>query len=72
MIVICNASDQRFGLVYEDMRVRNATSASNGLCKIMCVTINSQVRRIDYIACQPIVAKFGKQIYTIKFISNLF
>ena len=38
----------------------------------MCITINSRVMRIDYIASYPIVAKFGKQIDTIKFISNLF
>ena len=72
VILIWNASDERLGLLYEDMRVRNTTSASNGLCKIMCITINSRVLRIDYIASYPIVAKFGKQIDTIKFISNLF
>ena len=42
------------------------------LCKIMCITINSRVWGIDYIAGQTTVPKFGKQIDTIKFICNLF
>ena len=32
------------------------------LCKIMCITINSRVWGIDYIAGQTTVPKFGKQI----------
>ena len=31
VIVICNASDERFGLLYEDTGVKNATSASNNI-----------------------------------------
>ena len=42
------------------------------ICKIMCITINSRVWGIDYIAGQPTVTKFGKQIGTIKFVCNLF
>ena len=42
------------------------------ICKIMCITINSRVWGIDYIAGQPTVAKFGKQTDTIKFVCKLF
>ena len=39
------------------------------LCKIICITINKRIWGIDYIAGQPTVAKIGKQIDTIKFLT---
>ena len=72
MVVICNAFDERFGLLYEDMEVRSDTLPSNKIMQSICTTVNSQVWRTRYITIQPTVPKFGKQINTIKFICNHF
>ena len=40
LIVICNAFDERFGLLYEDMKVKNAASLSNNIMQDMCTSIN--------------------------------
>ena len=47
--------DKRFGLLYEDMEVRNATFASNKIMQNLCATFNSRVWGIDYIASQSTV-----------------
>ena len=60
------------GLLYEDMEVISATSASYKIMQNMCTTINSQVWRIDYITGQPTVLKFDKPMDAIKFICNHF
>ena len=52
--------DERFGLLYEDMEVRNAIFARNKIMQNMCTTLNSRVWGIDYITSQPTLAKFGK------------
>ena len=60
LVVICNAFDERFQLLYEDMEVRNATFASNKIMQNMCITFSSQVWGIDYITSQPTVLKLCK------------
>ena len=60
------------GLLYEDMEVISATSASYKIMQNMCTTIISQVWRIDYITGQPTVLKFDKPMDAIKFICNHF
>ena len=60
------------GLLYEDMEVISATSASYKIMQNMCTTIISQVWRIDYITGQPTVLKFDKPMDAIKFIFNHF
>ena len=52
--------DERFGLLYEDMEVRNATFTCNKIMQNICTTLNSQVWGIDCITSQPTVPKFGK------------
>ena len=47
-----------FGLLCEDMEVRNATSSSNKIMKNMCTTFNSRVWGIDYIT--GYIPKLGK------------
>ena len=42
LVVICNASDERFRLLYEDPIIRNSTSASNKIMQNKCTTLISQ------------------------------
>ena len=58
LVIIYNAFDERFGLLYEDIKVRNATFGGNKIMQNMCTTFNSQFWRIDYITGQPTVPKF--------------
>ena len=67
LVVICNASDERFRLLYEDMEVRNTTFAGNKIMQNKRTILNSQAWGIDYITDQTAVQKLGKQI---KFICN--
>ena len=72
LVVICDTFDERFGFLYQDMEVRNATSASNKIMQKMCTTLNSRAWRIDYITGQPTVQKLDKQTDAIMFICNHF
>ena len=54
------STDEKFGLLYEDMEVRIATFASNKIMQNKCTTLNSQIWGIDYITSQQTVAKFDK------------
>ena len=51
--------NERFGLLYEDMEVLNATFASNKIMQNMCISLNSQKIGIDYNKSQPTVLIFG-------------
>ena len=59
---ICNAIDGRFGLLYENNEIRNASSASNKIIQNMCSILNSRVWRRYYITGQQTVQKLSKQI----------
>ena len=52
--------DEKFGLLYEDIDLRNATFTSNKNMHNMCNTLNSQVQGIDHITSQSTVPKFGQ------------
>ena len=52
--------DERFGLLHEDMEVRNATFACNKIMQNMPTTRNSRVWGIDCITSQSTVLKFSK------------
>ena len=69
---IFNAFDERFVLLYEDMEIRNANSASNRIMQNMCIILKSSVSGKDYITGQPTVQKLNKQVNTIKHIYNQF
>ena len=42
LVVICNASNERFRLLYDDPNIRNSTSASNKIMQNKCTTLISQ------------------------------
>ena len=68
---ICNAFDERIGVLYGNMEVRNAILQALRLSKMYTI-LNSQVWGRDYITGQRTVQKLGKQIDAIKFICNHF
>ena len=72
LVAMCDTFDERFGFLYEDMEVTNATSPSNKTMQKMCTTLNSWAWGIDYITSQPTVQKLGKEIDAVKFIYNHF
>ena len=69
---ICNAFDERIGVLYGNMEVRNAILQALRLSKMYTI-LNSQVWGRDYITGQRTVQKLGKQIDEIdEFICNHF
>ena len=52
---ISDAFEEKFGFLYEDMKVRNATSASNKIMQKMCTTFTNRAWGLDHIICQPTV-----------------
>ena len=65
LVVICNASNERFRLLYDDPNIRNSTSASNKIMQNKCTTLISQFCELYNITDEPTVQKLGKQIKSI-------
>ena len=69
---ICNAFDERLGILLRKYGSKKCCSASSKIIQNMYTILNSRVWGRDYITGQRTVQKLGKQIDAIKFICNHF